>query len=86
MQESRQLLQNNCGLTKPCGLKVILICQRFGIDYNLAVWRFFACSSNLNNVDIVLELLICIAAMAFCQIKVTPITITNQFTKYLTRQ
>ena len=50
---------------------------------NLAVWRSFICLPNLN---IVLKLLICIAATAFCQIKVTLAMITDQFAKYSTRQ
>ena len=58
----------------------------FGSDFNLAVWRFFFCLPSLNNANIVLQLLICIAATAFRQIKVMPATITNQFAKYLTRQ
>ena len=57
--------------------------QFIGGDFNLAVWRFFVCPPNLNNPNIVL---ICTAATAFCQIKVSPTTIIDQFAKYLTRQ
>ena len=52
-----------------------LVCQIYcvrssiGGDFNLVVWQFFVHLLNLNNANI------CIAATAFCQIKVMAIRI-----------
>ena len=55
----------------------------FGCDFNLVVWRFFVCLPSVNNTFIAI---ICIAATAFRQIKVTPTIIADRFAKHSTRQ
>ena len=48
----------------------------FDGNFNLVVLAIFICLPNLNNANIFLAI-ICTAATAFCQIKVTPMTITD---------
>ena len=54
----------------------------------ILIWRFgdFCSSAKLKEHQYNFIAIICIAATAFCQIKVTPTMITDQFDKYSTRQ
>ena len=60
-----------------------LISSLFGSGFNLAVWQVFIRPPNLNDANnYSFRAIVCIAATAFCQIKITLTTITVRFAKY----
>jgi len=57
--------------------QVLYICNLFGDNFNLVVWQFFGFLANFIMPLWFHSYYIYKAAAAFCQIKVTPTTITK---------